>query len=161
EGQGKLANVVARLTELDRELEQTDRRTRQVTSELQGEVLRVRMLPVSALFDSLPRMVRDLAPDLGKEAGVVVRGADPEGDRAVLEQMRGPLTHLVRNALDHGLEAPEERRELGKPRGGTISITASQRGGALIVEIQDDGAGIDPARVRAVAVEKGVLTAEA
>ncbi|HXY73501.1 MAG TPA: hybrid sensor histidine kinase/response regulator, partial [Actinomycetota bacterium] len=161
EGEGKLANVVARLSELERELGRTDRRTRQVTSELQNEVLRVRMLPVSALFDSLPRMVRDLARDLGKEAGVVVRGADTEVDRAVLEQMRGPLTHLVRNALDHGLESPEDRRRSGKPRGGTISITASQRGGALIVEINDDGAGIDAARVRAVAVEKGVLTSDA
>jgi len=161
EGEGKLTNVVARLTDLDRELGRTDRRTRQVTSELQGEVLRVRMLPVSALFDSLPRMVRDLARDLGKEAGVLIRGADTEVDRAVLEQMRGPLTHLVRNALDHGLELPDERRRNGKPRGGTISITASQRGGALIVEIQDDGTGIDAARVRAVAVEKGVLTPDA
>ena len=161
EGEGKLTNVVARLSDLDRELGRTDRRTRQVTSELQNEVLRVRMLPVSALFDSLPRMVRDLARDLGKEAGVLIRGADTEVDRAVLEQMRGPLTHLVRNALDHGLESPEERRRNGKPRAGTISITASQRGGALIVEIEDDGAGIDAARVRAVAVEKGVLTPEA
>jgi two-component system chemotaxis sensor kinase CheA len=161
EGEGKLANVEARLTELDRELGRTDRRTRQVTSELQSEVLRVRMLPVSALFDSLPRMVRDLARDLGKEAGVAIRGADTEVDRAVLEQMRGPLTHLVRNALDHGLESPEERVRGGKPRGGTIGITASQRGGALIVEIQDDGAGIDAVRVRAAAVEKGVLTPDA
>ena len=148
DGETRLEDVQSRLIELDRTLTSTDRRTRQATADLQEEVLSVRMLPVSAVFDSLPRLVRELGRGLGKEASLEVVGGETEVDRAVLEQMRGPLTHLIRNALDHGLETPDVRERAGKPRAGTISVAASQRGGTLVVEFRDDGAGIDAEAVR-------------
>jgi two-component system chemotaxis sensor kinase CheA len=119
------------------------------------------MLPVSTVFDGFPRLHRDITRELGKEADLDVRGGDVEVDRAVLEQLRAPLTHLLRNALDHGLEAAEARVAAGKPRRGSLVIAAFQREGVLQVEVADDGAGIDLARVRARALERGILTAEA
>jgi len=119
------------------------------------------MLPVSTIFDALPRMVRDLARDLGKEARLEVDGADTEVDRPVLEQIRAPLTHLLRNCVDHGLETPEVRLKAGKPREGSIRLSASQRGGMMQIDVSDDGAGIDPQRVRSVAVARGVISADA
>jgi two-component system chemotaxis sensor kinase CheA len=157
DGETRLEDVQSRLIELDRTLTSTDRRTRQATADLQEEVLSVRMLPVSAVFDSLPRLVRELGRGLGKEAGLEVVGGETEVDRAVLEQMRGPLTHLIRNALDHGLETPDVRERAGKPRAGTISVAASQRGGTLVVEFRDDGAGIDAEAVKASAVARGAI----
>ncbi len=159
EGETRLEDVHARLSELDRTLRATDRRTRQATADLQDEVLSVRMLPVSAVFDSLPRLVRELGRALGKEATLDIVGGETEVDRAVLEQMRGPLTHLIRNALDHGLEGPDVRERDGKPREGRISVAASQRGGTLVVELHDDGAGVDPAAVKAAAVGRGAISA--
>jgi two-component system, chemotaxis family, sensor kinase CheA len=158
EGEARLEDVQSRLTELDRTLTSTDRRTRQATADLQDEVLSARMLPVSAVFDSLPRVVRELGRGLGKEASLEVVGGETEVDRAVLEQMRGPVTHLIRNALDHGLESPEVRERAGKARAGTISVTASQRGGTLIIELRDDGAGVDPDAVRAAALSREAIT---
>jgi two-component system, chemotaxis family, sensor kinase CheA len=157
DGESRLEDVHTRLIELDRTLTATDRRTRQATADLQDEVLSVRMLPVSAVFDSLPRLVRELGRGLGKEASLEIVGGETEVDRAVLEQMRGPLTHLIRNALDHGLETPDVRERAGKPRAGTISVSASQRGGTLVVELRDDGAGIDAGAVKAVALARGVI----
>jgi two-component system chemotaxis sensor kinase CheA len=159
EGETRLEEMQSRLAELDRTLTSTDRRTRQATADLQDEVLSARMLPVSAVFDSLPRLVRELGRGLGKEARLEVVGGETEVDRAVLEQMRGPLTHLIRNALDHGLESPEVRERAGKSRAGTISVTATERGGTLIIELRDDGGGVDADAVRAAAVSREAITA--
>jgi two-component system chemotaxis sensor kinase CheA len=137
------------------------RRMAQLTVDLQEDVRRIRMFPTSTLFEAFPRMVRDLAREQGKEIDLVVRGGDTEVDRSVLEQIRAPLTHLLRNCVDHAIERPEARLEAGKPRGGTITLTASQRGGRLLIEVADDGAGIDPATVRAAAVERGFLAPDA
>ena len=158
EGETRLEDVQTRLLDLDRTLTATDRRTRQATADLQDEVLSVRMLPVSAVFDALPRLVRELGRGLGKDASLEIVGGETEVDRAVLEQMRGPLTHLIRNALDHGLESPDVRERAGKPRQGNISVAASQRGGTLVVELRDDGAGVDPAAVKAAAVARGAIS---
>jgi two-component system chemotaxis sensor kinase CheA len=157
DGESRLEDVHTRLIELDRTLTATDRRTRQATADLQEEVLSVRMLPVSAVFDTLPRLVRELGRGLGKQASLEIVGGETEVDRAVLEQMRGPITHLIRNALDHGLETPDVRERSGKPRAGTISVSASQRGGTLVVELRDDGAGIDAGAVKAAALARGVI----
>ena len=119
------------------------------------------MLPVATLFQAFPRMARDLARDRGKEVAVAVDDGGTEVDRSVLEQVKDPLVHLVRNCVDHGLERPDVRAAAGKPRAGRISLRARQRGDTLLVEVADDGAGIDPARVRATAVERGLLSAEA
>jgi two-component system chemotaxis sensor kinase CheA len=141
---------------------QADVRTRaQVTAELGADVRRTRMLPVATLYQTLPRMARDLARDRGKEVSVAVDDGGTEVDRSVLEQVKDPLVHLVRNCIDHGLEPPEARAAAGKPRAGRIALKARQRGDTLLLEVADDGAGIDPARVRATAVERGLLTAEA
>jgi two-component system chemotaxis sensor kinase CheA len=141
---------------------QADVRTRaQVTAELGADVRRARMLPVATLFQAFPRMARDLARDRGKEVTVAVDDGGTEVDRSVLEQVKDPLVHLIRNAIDHGLEPPDVRAAAGKPRTGRISLRARQRGDTLLVEVADDGAGIDPARVRATAVERGLVTADA
>jgi two-component system, chemotaxis family, sensor kinase CheA len=141
---------------------QADARTRaQVTAELGADVRRARMLPVATLFQAFPRMARDLARDRGKEVTVAIDDGGTEVDRSVLEQLKDPLLHLLRNCIDHGLEPPDVRAAAGKPGGGRIALRARQRGDTLLVEIADDGAGIDPARVRATAVGRGLLTAEA
>jgi two-component system chemotaxis sensor kinase CheA len=138
-------------------LEADVRSRAQVTADLGADVRRLRMLPVATLFDSFPRMVRDLAHDRRKEAAVTMDDGRTEVDRSVLEQMKDPLTHLLRNCIDHGIERPDVRAAAGKPRAGNVSLTARQRGDSLIIEVTDDGAGIDPAHVRATAAEKGLL----
>lgn len=129
-----------------------------VTTELQGTVLRTRMQPVVNLFNKFPRLIRDLARQLGKEVDVVLEGTEVELDRTILEQLSDPLTHLVRNCVDHGLETPAERQSRGKPSMGTVRLAASHDDGQVIIQIQDDGRGIDPEKIRAKARERGIRT---
>ena len=129
-----------------------------VISDLQGEGRRLRMLPVSTVFDGLPRAVRDLAKEFGKDVELLVEGESTELDKKVLEEISDPLVHIMRNALDHGIESPEEREAAGKVRRGTIRLAARQEGDHIVVEVADDGSGIDPDEVRASAVRKGYLT---
>jgi two-component system, chemotaxis family, sensor kinase CheA len=156
-----LSPVRTKLERLLQRMESDGRRIAQVTDDLQDDVRRARMLPVSMVFDVFPRLIRDLSVDLGKKASLSIEGADTEVDRAVIEQIRAPLTHLLRNAIDHGLETPAEREQAGKRPEGTISLSASQQGDTLLIEIGDDGAGIDPNTIRALAVVRGVLSQEA
>ena len=158
---GGLSPLRTRLERLLQRMEGDGRRLVQVVDDLQDDVRRARMLPVSMVFDVFPRLIRDLSVDLGKKAALSIEGADTEVDRAVIEQIRAPLTHLLRNAIDHGLEAPAEREQAGKPPEGTISLSASQQGDTLLIEVRDDGAGIDPETIRALAVQRGVLSQEA
>ena len=158
---GELSPVKARLERLLRRMQVDGRRIAQVTDDLQDDVRRARMLPVSMVFDAFPRLIRDLSVDLGKRAALTIEGADTEVDRAVIEQIRAPLTHLLRNAIDHGLEPPAEREHAGKPAEGIISLSATQQGDTLLIEVRDDGAGIDPETIRALAVQRGVLSQEA
>jgi len=132
-----------------------------LTEELQVASLKTRMLPVDTVFRRFPRLVRDLARSLAKEVDLVVRGEDTELDKAVVELITDPLVHLVRNALDHGIEAPERRAALGKPRRGTLQLEASQEGDHILIAVQDDGAGIDPQRVIAKALDRGLVTRDA
>lgn len=132
-----------------------------VTGALQDEIQRARMLPVDNLFRKFPRMVRDLAHSLGKELELVIRGEETELDRSVIEEIGDPLMHLLRNAVDHGIEPPEERERAGKPRKGTVILEASHEENHIIIRIRDDGRGIDPAKVREAAVRKGLLSEEA
>jgi len=156
-----LSPVRTKLERLLQRMESDGRRIAQVTDDLQDDVRRARMLPVSMVFDVFPRLIRDLSVDLGKKASLSIEGADTEVDRAVIEQIRAPLTHLLRNAIDHGLETPAEREQAGKTPEGTISLSASQQGDTLLIEVGDDGAGIDPNTIRALAVVRGVLSQEA
>jgi two-component system chemotaxis sensor kinase CheA len=129
-----------------------------ITSEVQDVVMRMRMQPIGAAWKNLPRLVRDIAADLGKDIRLVMEGEAAELDRQVLDSIKDPLTHMVRNAADHGLETPAERLAAGKPEAGTITLSAQHQGGYVIVRIADDGRGLDTEAIRAKAVEKGLLT---
>jgi two-component system chemotaxis sensor kinase CheA len=131
-----------------------------ISGEIQELVTKLRMVPVSMVFDRLPRLVRDLSRQMGKEVRLVVEGRETELDRTVIDEIGDPMVHLLRNSLDHGLESPEERERNGKPREGTITVAAYQEGNGVIIEVQDDGRGIDTAKVRRKAVERGIVTAE-
>ncbi|MCY1080264.1 hybrid sensor histidine kinase/response regulator [Archangium lansingense] len=121
------------------------------------EVQRLRMLPLSVLFEPYPRMVRDLARELGKEAELVVDGEDTRADRAVVEALRDPLLHLVRNALDHGLESRVDRVASGKHPRGKLTLGAARDGNRLVLRVEDDGVGLEPAMLRRAAVRRGYL----
>lgn len=130
-----------------------------LTDELQSEVKRLRMVPFRTITESLERVVRDLARDLGKEARLVLVGADTELDRRVLEELKDPLLHLLRNALDHGIEPPAVRQRAGKPGIGRVVVAAAQHGRAIAVEVEDDGAGIDVSAIKAGAEQYGLSPA--
>ncbi|CAA7618764.1 chemotaxis protein CheA [Magnetospirillum sp. SS-4] len=127
------------------------------TRELQESVMAIRAQPVKALFSRAPRLVRDLSAKLGKQAKLVMSGETTEVDKTVIEQLSDPLTHLIRNSLDHGIEMPEERIANGKPAEGTIHLAAEHRSGRVIIQVSDDGKGIDRKRVLEKAVEKGLV----
>lgn len=133
-------------------------RLNQVTSELQEGVMTTRMQPISGAWAKLPRLVRDLASDLGKQIELTTSGADTELDRQVLELIKDPLTHMIRNAADHGLEIPADRLAAGKPTTGRISLSARHEGGAIVVEMADDGRGLPAERIRAKAVSNGLVS---
>ncbi len=128
---------------------------------LQAMVMQVRMIPVEAVFLRFPRLVRDLSSKLGKEVELQLVGQDTELDRTVVDALGDPLVHLVRNALDHGLEPPEDREAAGKPRVGVLEISARHAGGNVIISVRDDGRGVDPARVAQKAFERGLISEEA
>ena len=128
---------------------------------LQAMVMQVRMIPVDAVFMRFPRLVRDLSSKLSKDVELKLVGKDTELDRTVVESLGDPLVHLIRNSLDHGLEPPEDRAAAGKPKTGTLEISARHAGGNVVIEVRDDGRGIDPAKVGKRAVERGLITAEA
>jgi two-component system, chemotaxis family, sensor kinase CheA len=129
-----------------------------VTTQVQQEVMKTRMQPIGNAWQKLPRVVRDLSAELGKEIGLEMDGADTELDRQVLELVKDPLTHLVRNCADHGIESADERSAAGKPRCGTIRLGASRQGGYVVIEIADDGRGLDTARIQAKALEAGLVS---
>jgi two-component system, chemotaxis family, sensor kinase CheA len=131
-----------------------------VTSELQTQVLKMRMLPVEKVFKKFPRIVRNLARDLGKEVDLQIIGEETELDRSVVDEIGDPLIHLIRNALDHGLETPDERLAAGKTRCGTVVLAAAHEGNQIVISIKDNGRGIDPDRVSRKALEKGLITEE-
>jgi len=131
-----------------------------VTSELQMQVLKMRMLPVEKVFKKFPRIVRNLARDLGKEVDLVIYGEETELDRSVVDEIGDPLIHLIRNALDHGLETPDQRLAAGKEPTGTVVLSAAHEGNQIVISIKDDGRGIDPERVSKKAIEKGLITEE-
>jgi len=140
------------------ELQETVERMSRVSSDLQNIILTMRMVPIDTVFNRFPRMIRQLARDLGKEVEVEIIGAETELDRTVIDEMGDPLVHLIRNAMDHGIESPSKRREHGKPEQGKITLEAYHSGNHVFVEISDDGAGIDREKVKNKAIEKGVVS---
>ena len=127
------------------------------TRDLQESVMSIRMMPISAVFSRFPRVVRDLSQKLGKQVELKTRGETTELDRGLIERVADPLTHLVRNSLDHGIESPEARRAAGKAESGTITLAAAHKGGSVVIEVSDDGAGLDRARILATARERGIV----
>jgi two-component system chemotaxis sensor kinase CheA len=143
---------------LAEELAEASTHLGRVASDLQAQILKARMLPIEHLFSRFPRYVRDLSQRAGKQVELVLEGQDTELDRSVIEQIGGPLMHLVRNAVDHGIEPPAERERAGKPPTGRLRLAAAQEEDAIVVIVEDDGQGIDTERVRHKAAELGLLT---
>ena len=143
-----------RMSDLMETLEQMDR----VTGDLQNIVMKVRMVPISAVFNRFPRMVRDVSKELGKEINLTIEGEETELDRTIIDEIGDPIMHLLRNSLDHGIESPEKREAKGKPRVGEVGLIARHEGNNVVIMITDDGAGIDAGKIRKKAVEKGMIS---
>ncbi len=131
-----------------------------IVTELQGQIMKTRMQPIGNVFNKFPRIVRDLAKSAQKQVQLRIEGAETELDRSIIEVIKDPLTHMVRNSIDHGIEAPDTRVQKDKDASGTLTMRAYHEGGQVIIEIQDDGAGIDPNKLKRKAVEKGVISAD-
>ena len=145
-----------RLADLTETLEQMDR----VTTDLQNIVMKVRMVPVSSVFNRFPRMVRDIAKELNKEINLTIEGEETELDRTVIDEIGDPIMHLLRNSCDHGVEEPDVREKKGKPRAGEVGLIARHEGNNVVIMVTDDGAGIDATKIKNKAIEKGMLTQE-
>jgi len=167
-----LMNLVGELVLARNRLKALRRRTRDedleravsnldvVTARLQAEVMRVRMQPVGRAFSRFPKVARDVARTLKKEVNVQLIGEETELDKNLVEALSDPLVHLVRNAIDHGIEAPDKRESIGKPRAGTLKLSAQQEGDHIVIIVADDGGGIDPDMLRTKAREKGLIDAD-
>src|SRR5215472_15297677 len=142
----------------DSEFKAPLQRLSNVTAELQEGVMKTRMQPIGNAWQKLPLIVRDLSNDLGKPIEFEMHGAETELDRQVLDLIKDPLTHMVRNSADHGLENPEQRRRAGKPEKGTIRLSAWHEGGHIIIEGADDGRGLDAQKIKASALARGLTT---
>ena len=146
--------------ELARELKDRFNVISRIAQDMQSAVMQVQMLPMAQIFQRFPRLVRDLSRRLDKEVELVREGEQTEADKTVIEVLGEPLTHMVRNSIDHGIEAPAEREAAGKPRCGTLRLSARQEGDSVVIEVSDDGKGLDPEGIRAKAVEKGLVEAD-
>ena len=153
----RLVQIASRIS--DTELHNATQSLSLVTTELQEKIMKTRMQPIGNVFNKFPRIVRDLARSTGKKVNLHIEGADTELDRSIIEAIKDPLTHLVRNAIDHGLEDPDERVQREKPPVGTLVLRAYHEGGQVVIEIEDDGRGIDVKKVKKKAVEKGIISA--
>lgn len=145
-------------TQSDASFISTSQHLNLITSELQEGVMKTRMQPIANVWNKFPRVVRDVARGCGKEVRLEMEGKDTDLDKTIIEAIKDPLTHLVRNAVDHGIELPEERKSAGKTAEGCLLLRAFHEGGHVIIEISDDGHGLDPAKLLAKAIEKGILT---
>ncbi len=142
----------------DASLVRASQRLSLIATELQQGVMKTRMQPIEHLWAKVPRMVRDISTSLGRQVRIEMIGQDTELDRGLLEAIKDPLTHLIRNAIDHGIEPPAVRQEMGKPVQGVLTLRAFHQGGQVVVEISDDGKGVDPAVIGAKAIERGLRT---
>ena len=133
----------------------------QLTREIQDSVMAIRAQPVKSVFQRMPRLVREVAAMTGKPVRLVTEGEGTEVDKTVIERLADPLTHMIRNAIDHGLESPEKRAAAGKPAEGVVKLAAFHRSGRIVIEVSDDGGGINRERVKGIAIEKGLIAAEA
>lgn len=155
---GRLEQIGAtsKIGDLNETIEQIDR----ITGDLQSVVMKVRMVPIEQVFNRFPRMVRDLAKDLNKEVDFIIEGKETELDRTVIDEIGDPLVHLLRNAVDHGLESTEQRLAKGKPNYGTVSLRARHEGNNVYIEVEDNGGGVNAKKVQEIAISKGLITAQ-
>ena len=153
-------NQILQATSTDSNMTFLSRRLDMVTADLRESVMKARMQPVSNVFSKMPRIVRDLSQSLGKQVKLAMEGQETELDKSLLEAIKDPLTHAVRNSMDHGIEMPETRIATGKDAEGTLRLRAVQEGSHVIIEVSDDGAGISPEKIRNKALERGIVTAE-
>ncbi|MFP5212827.1 MAG: chemotaxis protein CheW [Acidobacteriota bacterium] len=163
---GELVTVQARLSQTatrraDAEFLSIAEEVERLTVDLRDNTMNIRMVPIGTTFSKFKRLVRDLSQDLGKEVVLTTDGAETELDKTVIERLNDPLVHLIRNSIDHGIEPPEARSAAGKSRQGTVHLSAIHSGSNVLIRIEDDGAGLDPAAIRAKAVAKGLLDADA
>ena len=152
----RLVQIASRIS--DPELLNATQNLSLVTTELQEKIMKTRMQPIGNVFNKFPRIVRDLARSTGKKVNLRIEGADTELDRSIIDAIKDPLTHLVRNAIDHGIEDPDTRVQMGKPPVGTLVLRAYHEGGQVVIEIEDDGRGIDVNKIKQKAIEKGLIT---
>ncbi len=160
QSQERLRTLSIQLGELQRGFSGDALHLSRITNDLGEGVMKVRMLPVSTVFDAFPRLVRDLARESNKEIELQMEGTETELDRKMLEEMKDPLLHLLRNAVDHGIEKPDERERAGKPRAGTITIKAFQKGNNIVIQVADDGGGINRSKVKQSALKNGLISAD-
>jgi two-component system chemotaxis sensor kinase CheA len=151
------AETVFKVRELSREIKAQYAVINRIAEEMQDAIMQVRMMPVSFVFQRFPRLVRDISRKLGKEVNLVLEGEETEADKNIIESLGDPLIHIVRNSLDHGFEMPDVRKAAGKPAAGTLTIRATQESDRAVIEIIDDGKGIDPAVVKRKAYDKGII----
>jgi two-component system, chemotaxis family, sensor kinase CheA len=145
------------MTEIVRNLHRESRTLERKLDELQSGILEVRMVPLGQVFDKLSRVVRKISREAGKEIRFLISGAETELDKLIVEELSDPLMHIIRNAIDHGIEEPDMRRRAGKPETGTISVSAMQKGNHVVIEIRDDGAGFDEERILETALRRGLI----
>jgi len=163
---GELVTIQARFSQTamlrdDEEFIAIAEEVERLTVELRDNTLNIRMLPIGSTFSKFKRLVRDLSQELGKEIELTTDGAETELDKTVIEKLGDPLVHLIRNSIDHGVELPEIREQMGKPRQGTIHLAAAHSGDSVLITIRDDGAGLDRDAIRAKAIERGLVTSTA
>ena len=151
---------ISHLSQVKNEIKEAVQTMRRITNELQMTVTELHMLPIKNLFGRFPRLVRDISREKGKKIKLEISGEETQLDKMMIEKLQDPLVHLIRNAIDHGIETPEEREAKGKKPFGTIKLSASQEGESVVIEISDDGRGMDPDFIREVAVKKGILPEE-
>ncbi|MCX6155001.1 MAG: chemotaxis protein CheA [Candidatus Kapabacteria bacterium] len=165
-GRNRLAQITDQLAQIIpdkerlRDLIETTAQVDFVTSEIQAAVMKMRMVPIGKLYQKAPRIVRDLSKEFGKNINLIVKGEETEIDRGIIEELNDPLVHMIRNSCDHGIESPEERAKIGKDTIGKITLDAEQEGNNIVLRISDDGKGMDPEKLKAKAIEKGILTVE-
>jgi two-component system chemotaxis sensor kinase CheA len=163
---GELVTVQARLTQTAASRESAEllgiaEEVERLTAELRDNTMNIRMLPIGATFNRFKRLVRDLSGELGKDVQLVTEGAETELDKTVIERLNDPLVHLIRNSIDHGIEAPDARESVGKPRQGTVRLLAAHSGADVVIRIEDDGAGLDGDAIRSKGVERGLIGPDA
>lgn len=163
-GRNRLAQITERLTQqfedndFIQELVKTSAEINYITSELQSAIMKTRMVPIGKLYQKAPRMIRELSREFNKDIELIIQGEDTEVDRSIIEDLGDPLVHMIRNSCDHGIESPEERAKVGKPRKGTIRLTAEHEGNHIVVRIMDNGKGMNAEFLKNKAIEKGIIT---